>query len=179
MRPNALAPDSAALSLQVPQPIFSSKEGYRSFCHSIIAMYRSSGIETPATPTFESRAEAIQGGGAKVISTPWGGVDILTYEHPHVEEVLVVRAGKFLAFERHEEKIETLIVEEGIGILVYRPFDGTGLKAEIITPGWAITLQPGQEHTIVALSNLLVRERSIDPKGMDNDLIFIFTPEDT
>lgn len=178
MRPTALAPDSASSLLKVPQPIFSSADEYRSFCHSLIVMYHSSGIETPVTPTFESHDEAIRGGGAKVISTPWGGVDILTYNHPHVEKFLVVRAGKFLAFERHEEKIETLIVEEGIGVLVYRPFKGTGLKAEVITPGWAITLQPGQEHTIVALSNLLVRERSIDPKGMDNDLIFIFTPED-
>ena len=129
MRPTALAPDTAASSLKVPRPVFSSPEEYRSFCHSLIVSYRSSGIETPVTPTFESHAGAIREGGAKVISTPWGGVDILTYEHPHVEKFLVVRAGKFLAFERHEEKIETLLVEEGIGVLVYRPFEGTGLKA--------------------------------------------------
>jgi hypothetical protein len=52
------------------------------------------------------------------------------------------------------------------------------LRAEIIEPGWTRTLQPGQEHTIIALSNLLVRERSTDPRGMDKDLIFIFSPDE-
>lgn len=111
-----------------------------------------------------------------VIPTGWGGVHILSYVHPEVEKFLVVDQGRFLAFEKHADKVETLIGEEGLGVLVYRSEGNTQLEAEKISPGWSRTLQPGQEHTIIALSNLLVRERSTDPRGMDKDLIFIFMP---
>ncbi len=113
-----------------------------------------------------------------MIPTSWGGVRVLSYEHPEVEKFLVVDQGRFLAFEKHAEKVETLFGEEGLGVLVYRCELTAQLRAEFIEPGWTRTLQPGQEHTIIALSNLLVRERSTDPCGMDKDLIFIFSPDE-
>jgi hypothetical protein len=112
-----------------------------------------------------------------VIPTNWGGVHIFSYVHPEVEKFLVVDQGRFLAFEKHSQKVETLFGEEGSGVLVYRCEASGQLTAESIGPGWSRTLQPGQEHTIIALSNLLVRERSTDPLGMDKDLIFIFMPD--
>jgi hypothetical protein len=33
------------------------------------------------------------------------------------------------------------------------------------------------EHCIIAAEDLLVFERSVDPKGMDQDLIFIYEPD--
>jgi hypothetical protein len=33
------------------------------------------------------------------------------------------------------------------------------------------------EHCLIGTGNLLGFERSIDPKGMDRDLIFIFEPD--
>jgi hypothetical protein len=128
-------------------------------------------------PTFARHRDAIRTGGDGVIQTSWGGVDISKHQHPHVEKFLVVDAGRFLAFEKHAEKVETLEGREGYGILVYRPEGGSTLEAEIIKPGWSRTLKPGQEHTIIALTDLLVFEKSVDPKGMDQDLIFIFMPE--
>jgi len=116
-------------------------------------------------------------GGFEVIQTGWGGVNITKHEHPQVEKFLVVDSGKFLAFEKHEEKLETLNGREGYGILVFRPEGESKLVAELIEPGWSRTLKPGQEHTIIALTDLLVFESSVDPKGMDQDLIFIFMPE--
>lgn len=113
-----------------------------------------------------------------MIPTSWGGVHVLSYEHPEVEKFLVVDQGRFLAFEKHAEKVETLFGEEGLGVLVYRCELTGQLRAEYIEPGWTRTLRPGQEHTIIALSNLLVRERSTDPRGMDKDLIFIFSPDE-
>jgi hypothetical protein len=126
---------------------------------------------------FDAHRAAIAAGEDAVIPTSWGGVHILSYEHPQVEKFLAVDQGRFLAFEMHAEKIETLLGEEGYGVLVYRCKSSGQLQTETIEPGSTRTLQPGQEHTIIALSNLLVRERSTDPRGMDQDLIFIFTPD--
>ena len=127
---------------------------------------------------FLKHRSVVSAGGDSVIPTSWGGVHVLSYEHPEVEKFLVVEQGRFLAFEKHAEKIETLFGEEGLGVLVYRCELTGQLRAEYIEPGWTRTLRPGQEHTIIALSNLLVRERSTDPRGMDNDLIFIFSPDE-
>jgi hypothetical protein len=33
------------------------------------------------------------------------------------------------------------------------------------------------EHCIIGAEDLLVFERSVDPKGMDQDLIFIYEPD--
>ena len=33
------------------------------------------------------------------------------------------------------------------------------------------------EHCIIGTEDLLVFERSVDPKGMDQDLIFIYEPD--
>lgn len=163
-------------SISLPEPKFVSQDAYRSYCNGLVASYRDSNPSTPSTPTFAGHLNAIAQGGEMVIKTGWGGVDIVSYTHPDVEKFLVVEGGKFLAFEKHDEKVETLIGEEGLGVLVYRPEGSDSLKAEFIQPGWTRTLQPGQEHTIIALSNLLVREKSIDPKGMDKDLIFLYMP---
>lgn len=173
----AVAPKSD-FTMDLPTPNFVSKEAYRQFCHGVISAYRAASADTPPTPTFPVHMQNIASGGEMVIPTPWGGVDIIHRNDPTVEKFLVVRGGSFLAFEKHDEKVETLIGEEGYGVLVYRPEGEAGLKAEMIRPGWTRTLQPGQEHTIVALSNLLVREKSLDYKGMDKDLIFIFMPTD-
>ncbi len=156
----------------LPAPSFPDRESYLSYCLAVADKMRRD-IEVPA---FDLHRKAIAAGGDMVIPTSWGGVHILSYQHPEVEKFLVVDQGCFLAFEKHAEKIETLFGEEGCGVLVYRCEESDQLKAEMIEPGWTRTLRPGQEHTIIALSNLLVRERSIDPKGMDQDLIFIFMP---
>lgn len=158
-------------------PDFSSESAYRAYCQGACEDFGKLSQASPKTPTFPHHREAITAGGPSVIQTGWGGVHITKHEHPSVEKFLVVDGGKFLAFEKHEQKVETLHGKEGYGILVYRPEGATALVAEMIQPGWSRTLQPGQEHTIIALTNLLVFETSKDPKGMDQDLIFIYMPE--
>jgi hypothetical protein len=161
-------------SRQLPPPSFCDRAGYVSYCSALTDQF---GLDLP-TPAFDLHRKAITAGGNMVIPTPWGGVHIISYEHPEVEKFLVVDKGRFLAFEKHAQKVEKLLGEEGLGVLVYRCEHSAQLKAETIEPGWTRTLQPGQEHTIIALSNLLVREQSTDPKGMDQDLIFIYMPDD-
>jgi len=160
-------------SPDLPIPQFTNREGYLSYCRFLTQTFR----RDTQTPAFDLHRTTIAAGGAAVIPTSWGGVHVLSYEHPQVEKFLAIDKERFLAFEMHAEKIETLVGEEGYGVLVYRCESSGQLKAETIEPGWTRTLQPGQEHTIIALSNLLVRERSTDPRGMDQDLIFIFTPD--
>lgn len=171
------AETNTSIHFSPPPPTFSSQEDYRSYCHGLVAAFRRGSYAAPPLPTFANHRQAIAAGGDAVIQTGWGGVDITKHQHPAVEKFLVVDAGKFLAFEKHDEKVETLHGREGYGVLVFRPEGSEKLVAEVITPGWSRTLQPGQEHTIIALTNLLVFEQSTDPKGMDQDLIFIYMPE--
>jgi hypothetical protein len=139
-------------------------------------LFLESEISPPETPTFPTHIAAIEKGGEMVIKTPWGGVDIVERRDPHIQKFLAVKAGCFLAYEKHAEKVETLFGKEGYGVLVYRPERELQLVAEVVQPGFQKTLNPGQEHCLIALTDLLVLEHSEDYKGMDNDLIFIYTP---
>jgi hypothetical protein len=112
-----------------------------------------------------------------VIRTSWGGVVITVHEHPRVEKYLVVRKGGYLALEMHEQKDERLEVREGAGLILWRPPNDRSLSVEAVKPGSEFHFKPGIEHCIIGTEDLLVFERSIDPKGMDQDLIFIYEPE--
>jgi hypothetical protein len=48
---------------------------------------------------------------------------------------------------------------------------------ETLGPGAEFHFEPGTEHCLIGTENLLVFERSVDPKGMDQDLVFIYEPE--
>jgi hypothetical protein len=112
-----------------------------------------------------------------VIRTGWGGVVITLHEHPQVEKYLIVRKGGYLALEMHEKKDERLQVREGAGLILWRPANEQSLTVEVLQPGAEFHFQPEMEHCIIGVEDLLVFERSIDPKGMDQDLIFIYEPD--
>jgi hypothetical protein len=112
-----------------------------------------------------------------VIRTGWGGVVITLHEHPRVEKYLVIRKGGYLALEMHEQKDERLEIREGAGLILWRPPDERLLTVEVLRPGTEFHFQPGMEHCLIGTEDLLVFERSIDPKGMDQDLIFIYEPD--
>ena len=126
---------------------------------------------------FDGLLQRIRQGGDDVIQTPWGGVVITLHEHPRVEKYLVVRKGGYLALEMHEEKDERLEVQEGAGLILWRRSSDQPLTVEALAPGDQFHFEPGMEHCIIGTENLLVFERSTDPKGMDKDLIFIYEPE--
>jgi mannose-6-phosphate isomerase-like protein (cupin superfamily) len=98
-------------------------------------------------------------------------------EHPRVVKYLVVRKGGYLALEMHEQKDERLEIREGAGLMLWRPLNERSLRVEVLRPGAEFHFQPGMEHCIIGAEDLLVFERSIDPKGMDQDLIFIYEPD--
>ncbi len=129
------------------------------------------------SPRFGELLEAIECRGSAVIKTGWGGVVITRHEHPQVEKFLVIREAEYLALEMHEQKDERLEVREGAGLILWRRPRERVLTVEALEPGAAFHLQPGMEHCLIGTENLLVFERSIDPKGMDQDLIFIYEPD--
>jgi len=129
------------------------------------------------SPHFAELVSHIAQGCDEVIQTGWGGVVITRHEHPHVEKYLVVRQHGYLALETHELKDERLEVKEGAGLILWRQPNEEALTVEALRPGAEFHLKPGMEHCLIGTENLLVFERSIDPKGMDQDLIFIYEPD--
>jgi hypothetical protein len=127
---------------------------------------------------FTDLLERVERRSQSVIKTEWGGVVITLHEQPRVEKFLVIRKGRYLALEMHEEKDERVEVTEGAGLVLWRPPDEQSLAAELLKPGCEFHFAPGVEHCLIGTEDLLVFERSVDPKGMDQDLIFIYEPAD-
>lgn len=134
------------------------------------AIGKTSGLFHELLARIDKRGEA-------VIQTPWGGVVITLHEPPRVEKYLVIRKGGYLALETHQEKDERLEVREGAGLLLSRHASGEPLAVQALAPGDQFHFEPGMEHCLIGTEDLLVFERSIDPKGMDQDLIFIYEPD--
>jgi hypothetical protein len=147
----------------------------REACRVWAGHFRNRVGETSAR--FGELLEAIECRGQGVIKTGWGGVVVTLHEHPQVEKFLVIREGGYLGLEMHEQKDERLEVKEGAGLILWRRPKERALTVEVLGPGAKFHLRPGMEHCLIGTEKLLVFERSIDPKGMDQDLIFIYEPE--
>ena len=166
-----------AHELSVLSPI-KSRESFNRYCREACRLWSEAfpnGIgETEQFAKLLNRIEQANDG---VIRTCWGGVVITLHEHPRVEKYLVVRKGGYLALEMHEQKDERLEVREGAGLVLWRPANERSLTVETVKQGSEFHFQPGIEHCIIGTEDLLVFERSVDPKGMDQDLIFIYEPD--
>jgi mannose-6-phosphate isomerase-like protein (cupin superfamily) len=156
-----------------------SRDAFNRFCRNACALWTEQFSNRPvgATTLFRELLDRVNRGGDRIIQTPWGGVVIVLHEHPRVEKYLVIRQGGYLALEMHEQKDEHIVVQEGAGLILWRRAAGKPLSVEAISPGDRFHFEPGMEHCLVGTENLLVFERSVDPKGMDRDLVFIYEPE--
>jgi hypothetical protein len=166
----------AALSALSP---IDSEETFNRYCRDACRLwsshFRDQVGETSAR--FPELLEKIERRGEGVIETDWGGVVVTLHEHPRVEKFLVIREGGYLALEMHEQKDERLEVKEGAGLILWRRVKERTLTAEPLVPGSKFHLEPGMEHCLIGTEKLLIFERSNDPKGMDQDLIFIYEPD--
>jgi mannose-6-phosphate isomerase-like protein (cupin superfamily) len=167
---------AASLSAQTR---IDSQETFNHYCRQACLLwrqhFRDGSIGT--TALFPELLDRIQRGGDGIIQTPWGGVVIVLHEHPRVEKYLVVRQGGYLALEMHEQKDEHLEVQEGAGLILHRSASHEPLTVEALAPGDRFHFSPGMEHCLIGTENLLMFERSVDPKGMDQDLVFIYVPD--
>jgi hypothetical protein len=166
-----------AHKLSALSPI-NSRESFNRYCREACRLWSEAfpnGIGE--TEQFAKLLDRVEHANEGVIRTGWGGVVITLHEHPRVEKYLVVRKGGYLALEMHKEKNERLKVHEGAGLVLWRPANERSLTVEAVEPGFEFHFQPGMEHCIIGTEDLLVFEHSVDPKGMDLDLIFIYEPD--
>lgn len=155
-----------------------SDETFNRYCREACRLWREN-FRNPIgeiSPRFAELLEQIERRSQSVIKTGWGGVVITLHEHPRVEKFLVIREGSYLALEMHEQKDERLEVKEGAGLILWRRSKERSLTVEVLKPGAKFHLKPGMEHCLIGTEKLLVFERSTDPKGMDQDLVFIYEP---
>jgi mannose-6-phosphate isomerase-like protein (cupin superfamily) len=156
-----------------------SREAFNRYCREACQVWNEEFEDQPVGQTsaqFTELCERIKGGGPDIIRTGWGGVVVTMHEHPRVEKYLVVRRGGYLALEKHEQKDEHLEIREGAGLILWRRPPEEALTVQALAPGDRFYFEPGMEHCLIGTEDLLVFERSTDPKGMDQDLIFIYEP---
>ena len=166
-----------AHELSALSPI-NSRESFNRYCHEACRLWdRAFPGGIGETEQFAKLLNRIEHANDSVIRTGWGGVAITLHEHPRVEKYLVVRKGGYLALEMHEQKDERLEIREGTGLVLCRSPNERSLSVEVVKPGSGLYFPPGIEHSIIGTEDLLVFERSLDPKGMDQDLIFIYEPD--
>jgi myo-inositol-1(or 4)-monophosphatase len=157
--------------------VFFDQASYQNFCEQAATLLKTSkGSEETSGPEFNRIMRSISDQHDGGFETRWGGVYVTSYQHPNVEKYLAVRAGQFLDFEKHEVKQEKLTVVEGTGLLLLRTGRNQLTSIFYLEPGFSIDIAAGMEHGIVAGSDLLIFEESVDHKGMDKDLIFLFQP---
>ena len=155
-----------------------SQDAFNRYCRKACSLWGEQFNRPVGTTTlFPELLDRINRDGDGIIQTPWGGVIIVLHEHPRVEKYLVIRQGGYLALEMHEQKDEHLVVQEGAGLILSRSAAGQPLTVEALAPGNRFHFEPGMEHCLIGTENLLVFERSVDPKGMDQDLVFIYEPD--
>lgn len=156
-----------------------SRGSFNDYCRRACRLWieRFGAVDEP--PHFSELLARIGRGGAEIIPTAWGGVVITLHEHPRVEKYLVVRRGGFLALEKHEQKDERLEVREGAGLILSRQSPDESLSVRALAPGDRFHFAPGMEHCLIGTDNLLVFESGTDPKGMDQDLVFIYESDGT
>jgi len=156
-----------------------SRDAFNRYCRKACLLWSEHFSNGPVgtTARFPELLDRINQRAEGTIQTPWGGVIIVLHEHPRVEKYLVIRQGGYLALEMHEQKDEHLVVQEGAGLILYRSAAGQPLTVEALAPGNRFHFEPGMEHCLIGTENLLVFERSVDPKGMDQDLVFIYEPD--
>jgi hypothetical protein len=156
-----------------------SSETFNSYCRAACRLweqYFGNSSIGKTSAQFDQLVMRLDRDGENVIQTSWGGVVITLHEHPRVEKFLVVHTGGYLALEKHEKKDERLEVKEGAGLVLWRRGPNDPLTVESLERGRQFHFEPGMEHCVIGTENLLVFERSTDPKGMDQDLVFIYEP---
>lgn len=92
--------------------------------------------------------------GARFVDKPWGAEYIWAETERYAGKLLFVRAGESLSLQYHEQKLESMWVLAGTGILELDD------ALQPIGPGSTVTIRPGTIHRLEAQSDLSVLEVS-------------------
>lgn len=133
---------------------------------------------TVTSPLYDKEIGPIRAKKALTESTAWGGVALkkVDVDENYVRKLLVVGKNGILGFEIHEFKHEHLEVIEGICLFIHsvhanKDWKEGKVNLSLVQRGDTITLLPGDEHGIIALTDSVVEETSTNHL---DDLIFLF-----
>jgi len=156
-------------------PHFDSWASFNHYCRHILDLWRLAYTPGAGTSTtFVAHWDAIRSNAPRTVRTPWGGIHITAVQLPNVEQYVAIEGGRYTPFEKHLERVESLLALSGTGVFVYRSLVSKAMQADAIVPGYSITLLPEQEHAVIALEDLLLFERVTDIKGEDEDRVVVF-----
>lgn len=99
------------------------------------------------------------------VEKPWGHELIFTPPgKPYTGKILHVRAGKRLSLQYHDQKLETIMLWRGRGILLCDDADGVLQEIEM-EPGRGYSNIPGQRHRLIAIEDCDFVEASTAETG--------------
>lgn len=101
----------------------------------------------------------------KKVDKPWGYEIIFTPDNaPACGKILRVLAGKRLSLQYHDEKIETLCLTDGEGIITLTDSDGKEKEVHMeLNKGYFVI--PGQIHRVTAVTDMTFIESSTPETG--------------
>lgn len=99
------------------------------------------------------------------VEKPWGHELIFTPPgKPYCGKLLHVHAGKRLSLQYHDQKLETILLLRGVGVL--QCDDARGNLVEIrMQPNVGYSNLPGQRHRLIALEECDFLEASTPESG--------------
>ena len=95
----------------------------------------------------------------KVIEKPWGHEEIWAETSHYVAKSLVIREGKRLSLQHHEEKTETMRLIRGKVILSLANDQGK-IQDIVLNPGDCANIMPKRIHRLTALEDSEIIEVS-------------------
>lgn len=160
-------------------PAIESEEAYNAMLFSMNEVIKKHDMLFQASsPLYTKEIEPIKAKKALTEPTPWGGVSLkkVDVENDYIQKLLVIGKYGILGFEIHDYKHEHLNVLEGLCLFIHSVHNDANWKEGVINvslvkPKDTITLLPGDEHGMFALTDCVVEETSTNHL---DDLIFIF-----
>lgn len=160
-------------------PAIESEVAYNAMLSTIIDVIKKhDAIFQIPSELFKKEIEPIRAKKSLTEPTPWGGVSLkkVDVEKDYIQKLLVIGKYGILGFEIHKYKHEHLKVLEGICLFIHSVHNDMKWKEGVINmslvkPGDTITLLPGDEHGMIALTDCVVEETSTNHL---DDLIFIY-----
>jgi NDP-sugar pyrophosphorylase family protein len=89
------------------------------------------------------------------LDKPWGHEKLLKLNRQGMEKLLYLMAGYRTSVHYHEKRNEVLKVLRGRGWVIFEDREQAELK-----PGKSVRIKPGEMHSLIAKTNLLLHERS-------------------